>query len=120
MASARRSPLVWEFDRSAATVSDSGSILNRADRSWSAGRNRNQMWALAAKTRPSEEEEAEGREAGRGPSEGSSGGAPPPQKRESRAVKSSSNTTGGLFQTGASHGFLTADPMVGVRPKVET
>lgn len=42
------------WDRSAATVSDSGSILNRADRSWSAGRNRNQMWDLTAKTGSSE------------------------------------------------------------------
>lgn len=32
-------------DRSAVWLSDSGSILNRADRSWSGGRNRNQMWA---------------------------------------------------------------------------
>lgn len=44
-------------DRSAATVSDSGSILNRADRSWSAGHNRNQMWDLAAKTGSSEKPE---------------------------------------------------------------
>lgn len=42
------------WDRSAATVSDSGSILNRADRSWSAGRNWNQMWDLTTKTGSSE------------------------------------------------------------------
>lgn len=57
--------LCWfgSCDRSAATVSDSGSILNRADRSWSAGRNRNQMWDLAAKTGSSKK--PEGRDGGR-------------------------------------------------------
>lgn len=74
--------LCWfgSCDRSAATVSDSGSILNRADRSWSAGRNRNQMWDLAAKTGSSKK--PEGRDGGR-PAEAPS--QPPKQNHLSGA-----------------------------------
>ena len=36
-------------DHSVVWVSNSGAILNSVDRSWSGGRNLNQMWAAAAK-----------------------------------------------------------------------
>lgn len=45
-------------DHSVVLVSDSGAILNSADHRWSRGRNRNQMWAVAAKRRLSEQRRA--------------------------------------------------------------